>query len=105
MHIFASKDGLKLQEAFECASPKAGEMLVFIEDDKDALSRQVVRIKIAEDVRASIKQSDLYNQNVLNVIHRNTTGEGLSQEAFKQLVTSGEIIQTIEISNAFFTGF
>ena len=104
LHIFASKDGLKLQEAFECASPKAGEMLVFIEDDKDALSRQVVRIKIAEDVRASIKQSDLYNQNVLNVIHRNTTGEGLSQEAFKQLVTSGEIIQTIEISNAFFTG-
>lgn len=104
LHIFASKDGLKLQEAFECVSPKAGEMLVFIEDDKDALSRQVVRIKIAEDVRASIKQSDLYHQNVLNVIHRNTTGEGLSQEAFKQLVTSGEIIETIEISNAFFTG-
>ncbi|WP_397364020.1 hypothetical protein [Olleya sp. R77988] len=78
LHVFSSKNGLKLKEAFECVIPQKGELLVFIEDNKDDWSKQIVRIKIAQDVRDAIKKSDLHHSKVLDFINRKTDGEGLS---------------------------
>ena len=104
IHVYASKNGPKLKEAFECVTPKKGEMLIFIEDNKDDWSKQIVRIKIAKDVSGAIKKSDLHHSKVLDFINRKTEGEGLSQENFKQLVETGEIEEKFTVSETFFSG-
>ena len=81
MLLFASKDGKKIKEAFECVTSEKGQVFIFIEDNKDDWSNQWVRIKIAQDVQDTIKQSHLYHTKVLTTINSETTG--LSQEHLK----------------------
>lgn len=102
LHVFSSKNSKKLKEAFDCVTPKDSEMLVFIEDNVDDWSRQWVRIKLGEKLKATINRSSLHSKSVFNAINRNVTG--LSQESLKQLVEKGEIEEELTITSAFLSG-
>ncbi|MCT4629478.1 EndoU domain-containing protein [Winogradskyella sp.] len=101
LRVYASKNPKKLKEAFECVYVEQGEVLLFIEDNTDDLSKQWVRIKIADDIRESIKNSHFYDNAVINAINQNVE---FSQDHLKQLVETGQIVEQMTFAKSLVTG-
>jgi hypothetical protein len=88
MILHVSKNGNKIKEAYEVYDAQPGEILLFMEDNEGDFSDQILRIKVANDVRERLKDSILYSDNVVDYVNRNFP---LDPALLKQLVEKGYV--------------
>jgi len=88
MILHVSKNGNKIKEAYEVYSPNPGEILLFLEDNEGDFSDQILRAKVAIDVRERLKESLLYSDNVVDYVNRNFS---LDHALLKQLIEKGYV--------------
>ncbi len=99
--LHVSKNGNKIKEAYEVCTPKEGEILLFLEDNSGDFSKQILRGKVAPDVKERVKENQLYNKNVVNYVNKKFP---ISQEILKQLVEKGYIEEEITFTGTILDG-
>lgn len=103
--LFISRDGNKVQECYEVVKPKDDEVILFLESDKDALSRDVLYGKMAEKVRKQFTdekgnlKSNLFDNEIMKAVNKYAN---INQDVVEVLMKNG-YIENKSITEGFFT--
>jgi len=103
--LFISRDGNKVQECYEVVKPKDDEVILFLESDKDALSRDVLYGKMAKKVRKQFTdekgnlKSNLFDNEIMKAVNKYAN---INQDVVEELMKNG-YIENKSITEGFFT--
>lgn len=97
--LFISNDGLKVREAYECTTPRGDELVLFVENNENDVSGQVLFAKMNPELRKKFTlqngslNPNLFDKDILKVVNEN--GGGISLEILEELVANGKIEEKI----------